>query len=684
MLKVRKVKKRKSFRKAAAFLDFRTYRKNANEVTKTGDVDVGEMELGPNEEDIKEGEKALQNLINSDKSPTGEHSNVDNIKNIVTAKNLCSCRDPISMAFDVNCTLRTLADTFTENTEFLNKLAAQTEDFAVQLIDQVTGSEQLVISDQPENEDRCAPMLSEMTDDAIVHSQKKFVAHPLLYKRLKLRWNLGLPKALKPGGKFRVLLFLLILIEMVLTPILLPIIGYAFYKDQNKRRLRQRSFAKIQEQTQAILPTGKRSLLDKLLNCYLDYLTAPFVIFVKDKLSQVVFIALHCRVCILASSVGPVIEEYLIFIFFCGLVLSEYQQYNGSPFKYFKDMWNYVDVLTLVIYIVIVFMRIVSVARGGEPYQNGLLEVTNHLYGVNTMFLVLRFSSILSISAVVGPLQLALFRMFVDLLTILLQFAFVICAFSLAITKIYTAEMSYLTTTHNRTGEGITDHSYCEAGAFKCLSKTSMHLIWSVFGLTSLDEMDSRTSSASNVALVLYLAFLILSVIMLVNMLVALLSNTYDNVTTNAEVEWKFARAVVENQYRNLHSIVVPFNLLSVPVASFYFKVKGNPREKDAETRRNQYTHFYRDRLFPLLTERYLKEYGGSFPLSVEEKMDLIMDKLKITHCDESNAAVQDEYKLEALEDTDNDSPSVVFHLPGNNEMETSDTKFSFDVSSAV
>ena len=73
----------------------------------------------------------------------------------------------------VNCTLQELADTFTENTEFLNKLATQTEDFAVQLIDLVTGSEQLVISDVPENDDPCAPMLSEMTDDAIVHSQKK-------------------------------------------------------------------------------------------------------------------------------------------------------------------------------------------------------------------------------------------------------------------------------------------------------------------------------------------------------------------------------------------------------------------------------------------------------------------------------------------------------------------------------
>ena len=62
------------------------------------------------------------------------------------------------------------------------------------------------------------------------------------------------------------------------------------------------------------------------------------------------------------------------------------------------------------------------------------------------------------------------------------------------------------------------------------LTKTSMHLIWSVFGLTDLDKMHSSTSSASHAALVLYLAFLILSVIMLINMLVALLTNTYDNV----------------------------------------------------------------------------------------------------------------------------------------------------------
>ena len=76
----------------------------------------------------------------------------------------------------VNRKLRTLADTHTENNEFLNKLANQTEDFAVQLIDQVNAKEELVIRDLPEHVDRYASMLSGMTDAAIIHSQKKVSA----------------------------------------------------------------------------------------------------------------------------------------------------------------------------------------------------------------------------------------------------------------------------------------------------------------------------------------------------------------------------------------------------------------------------------------------------------------------------------------------------------------------------
>ena len=108
-------------------------------------------------------------------------------------------------------------------------------------------------------------------------------------------------------------------------------------------------------------------------------------------------------------------------------------------------MWNYVDVMTLSLHGVIFTLRVVTVIRGGDPYHNRLLEITYYAYGINTLLLVLRFSSILEANKTVGPLQLALFRMCVDLFVILVQFGFVIVAFSVAIAMVYTAEMSYVT-----------------------------------------------------------------------------------------------------------------------------------------------------------------------------------------------------------------------------------------------
>ena len=72
-------------------------------------------------------------------------------------------------------------------------------------------------------------------------------------------------------------------------------------------------------------------------------------------------------------------------------------------------------------------------------------SISNYLYGINTLLMVLRVSSILELSPTIGPLQLALYRMCGDLLIILSQYCFVILGFSMAITKSYKAELSYLT-----------------------------------------------------------------------------------------------------------------------------------------------------------------------------------------------------------------------------------------------
>ncbi|KAK2565129.1 Short transient receptor potential channel 4 [Acropora cervicornis] len=133
------------------------------------------------------------------------------------------------------------------------------------------------------------------------------------------------------------------------------------------------------------------------------------------------------------------------------------------------------------------------------------------------------------------------------------------------------------------------------------LIKVTSDLMWSLFGQRSDDVMraEAADDASKYVVLTLYFAFLILSTIMMINILVALLTKTFDNASNNAEIEWKFARAVIENQYRTMHGIVVPFNLIT-----------------EREDRQKNYQSYYEEYLFPSITQRYKSKYGTSFPLS--------------------------------------------------------------------
>ncbi|XP_067037021.1 short transient receptor potential channel 4-like [Acropora muricata] len=601
------------------FLDYFSYLRMQKK--KGQEPEERRHQRGQAEEDL---EKFMANKEDPTFSPEW---NVQKIEGVVTAESFCSCRDPIDMAFKVNNRLKELADDSPENTGFLTKLAEQTEDFAVQLIDLVNDGKELVNTEDSGNVSTLqASMLSGLTDKAIVHSQKKFVAHPLLFKRLEMRWLLGLPEFFK---RHLILLLPLIVIDTFLTPILLPIIAIAFNRDQKKCRLRMQK-SKTQFGCEKVV-SKHDNCLEKALDIYFAYFNTPFVIFVKDRVSQIVFIFLLCRVCVSTSSIEPRMEEYLIFIFFCGILLSEYRQFKEAPSKYFKDMWNYIDLLALIVYIFILVLRIAIMAHGGAHSNNRLLEIANYLYGFDTLLLILRFSCIVGLSSNFAPLQLAIFRMCVDLVVILVQFVFIIGAFSVAITKGYVA------------GKSFVEHSGEHAYRIDLLIKVTSDLMWSLFGHRGDDVMSAEAADDASkyVVLTLYFAFLILSTIMMINILVALLTKTFDNASNNAEIEWKFARAVIENQYRTMHGIVVPFNLITVPGLYLLRRGKEDARELEREDRQKNYQSYYEEYLFPSITQRYKSKYGTSFPLSVEEKMDFLVDHLKALTTGQKKAGQQ-------------------------------------------
>ena len=69
---------------------------------------------------------------------------------------------------------------------------------------------------------------------------------------------------------------------------------------------------------------------------------------------------------------------------------------------------------------------------------------------------------------------------------------------------------------------------------FRSWWSIARHLVWSLLGIAELDPLESLDGTSVVLVYVLYGLFLIMGVILLVNMMVALLSNTYQRVQVNA------------------------------------------------------------------------------------------------------------------------------------------------------
>ena len=110
-----------------------------------------------------------------------------------------------------------------------------------------------------------------------------------------------------------------------------------------------------------------------------------------------------------------------------------------------SDRWNILDLITLIIYFATFALRMVTLAVSESVTDNRSLVIAGYFYGINTMFLTLRaIGQVMETTKQIGPIQIALFHILSDLVTIFWQFIATILAFSIAITKVYVAEKSFI------------------------------------------------------------------------------------------------------------------------------------------------------------------------------------------------------------------------------------------------
>jgi hypothetical protein len=84
------------------------------------------------------------------------------------------------------------------------------------------------------------------------------------------------------------------------------------------------------------------------------------------------------------------------------------------------------------------------------------------------------------------------------------------------------------------------------------MGSTFKTVFWSLFGLAEKEGVQLKNYENSFTEItgyVIYGAFNIASVIVLLNMLIAMMSKSYETIEEHADVEWKFARSKLYMEY---------------------------------------------------------------------------------------------------------------------------------------
>ncbi|XP_060682915.1 transient receptor potential cation channel subfamily C member 2b [Hemiscyllium ocellatum] len=241
--------------------------------------------------------------------------------------------------------------------------------------------------------------------------------------------------------------------------------------------------------------------------------------------------------------------------------------------SYLLDWWNFLDIVILSMYLASFALRIV-VYLSGQLYcladsasyycfyftdadrhewrQEDPQMIAEVLFAITSMLSLARLTSILPAHETLGTLQISIGRMIDDMMRFMFLLMIILTAFLCGINNIYV--------------------HYIDLERLGNFNGTLQFLFWTMFGMEEPSSVDlTEFVVAEFVGRILYGIFTIIMVIVLLNMLVAMITNSFQKIEDDADVEWKFARSKLYLCYfREGLTLPVPFNIIPTPKSFFY------------------------------------------------------------------------------------------------------------------
>ncbi|XP_070552773.1 short transient receptor potential channel 4-like isoform X2 [Ptychodera flava] len=473
-----------------------------------------------------------------------------NIYKALTSPSLIAltCEDPILTAFELSAELRRLARLENEFKADYEALVAQCKTFSEDLLDQTRGSKELEVL---LNRDETSPVGYEPLSRlklAVKYRQKAFVAHPNCQQLLAELWYEGLtgwrrhPVILKA--------FIIICIALVF-----PVLSLCYL----------------------VAPCSRIGKLARL----------PFVKFLCHCASDSVFIVLL----VLASQSmevyaqrkdlrgpPPTEIEICIMVYVAGYIWAEIKQlWDKGPNEYMKDWWNLLDFIINSMYIATIGLRITAYIQAQDDTDTVSRDkwhaweptlVAEAVFAVANVFSSLRMFYLFTANAQLGPLQISLGRMVEDICKFLCIIVLVLASFAVGLNQLY---FFYSEDGDVDGCKGITCKE--QNNAYSTLFNAVETLIWTIFGLVDISntQVAAPHTFTEWIGAVMMSCYCMTSIIVLINMLIAMMNSSFQKIQSKADMEWKFARSRLWMSYFDEGgTLPVPFNIIPTPKTMFY------------------------------------------------------------------------------------------------------------------
>ncbi|GFQ96127.1 transient receptor potential-gamma protein [Trichonephila clavata] len=487
-----------------------------------------------------------------------------------------SSTDPIQTAFNLSTELARLSSAENEFKSDYTELRKKCEQYATALLDHTRTSYELEVM---LNYDPKGPLYQkgermklERLKLAIICKQKTFVAHPNVQQLLASVWYEG-----SPGFRRKHMVGQLIDISKMAMMFPVYSIAYMMAPNSSLGHTMKKPFTKFIAHSSAycfflLLLIMASQRVETLV---MEWIGTDYM------LQKVRSDHEHER------GKPPGIVESAIVLFVIGFVWAEIKQlWDEGLENYLCDMWNVVDFFTNMLYLTCIGLRLSSwivvqreLKRGlnaytpreeWDPYDPML--ISEGIFGAANIFSFLKMVHIFSVNPHLGPLQISLGRMVFDIIKFFFIYSLVLFAFGCGMNQLlwYYAdidkELCY--SGPNGSMNPNNEQSCLIWRRFANLFETSQSLFWASFGLVELEnfELTGIKSYTRFWSLLMFGSYSVINVVVLLNLLIAMMSNSYQIISERSDIEWKFARSKLWMSYFEDGSTVPPpFNIFPTP-----------------------------------------------------------------------------------------------------------------------